>query len=164
MDTRDHSGATARMLAKQCGHMRIVGLIDAHSPALPRNVYRSPGTCRGGAARSPASPHPPLTFGSTVPWRLRRAGLIGDRPLGAERQPPGRSRPAASRPGCLTPAVLDFAWDAHYHTRYFNFIESDSSVFIAFRYGPVTEELSVSWLSKNSLVFFWFLPGFVSDV
>ncbi|XP_045848950.1 ankyrin repeat and SAM domain-containing protein 3 isoform X3 [Meles meles] len=42
VDTRDHSGATARMLAKQCGHMRIVGLIDAHSPALPRNVYRSP--------------------------------------------------------------------------------------------------------------------------
>ncbi|XP_047570205.1 ankyrin repeat and SAM domain-containing protein 3 isoform X4 [Lutra lutra] len=42
VDTRDHSGATARMLAKQCGHMKIVGLIDAHSPALPKNVYRSP--------------------------------------------------------------------------------------------------------------------------
>uniref|UniRef100_A0A8C7ADX4 Ankyrin repeat and sterile alpha motif domain containing 3 n=1 Tax=Neovison vison TaxID=452646 RepID=A0A8C7ADX4_NEOVI len=42
VDTRDHSGATARMLAKQYGHMKIVGLIDAHSPALPKNVYRSP--------------------------------------------------------------------------------------------------------------------------
>lgn len=45
MDTRDHSGATARMLAKQYGHMKIVGLIDAHSPSLPKNLYRSPGTC-----------------------------------------------------------------------------------------------------------------------
>ncbi|XP_045640216.1 ankyrin repeat and SAM domain-containing protein 3 isoform X3 [Ursus americanus] len=42
MDTRDHSGATARMLAKQYGHMKIVGLIDAHSPSLPKNLYRSP--------------------------------------------------------------------------------------------------------------------------
>ncbi|XP_043416582.1 ankyrin repeat and SAM domain-containing protein 3 isoform X2 [Prionailurus bengalensis] len=42
VDTRDHSGATARMLAKQYGHMKIVGLIDAHSPTLPKNLYRSP--------------------------------------------------------------------------------------------------------------------------
>ncbi|XP_025858821.1 ankyrin repeat and SAM domain-containing protein 3 isoform X3 [Vulpes vulpes] len=42
VDTRDHSGATARMLAKQYGHMKIVGLIDAHSPSLPKNLYRSP--------------------------------------------------------------------------------------------------------------------------
>ncbi|KAM7148622.1 ankyrin repeat and SAM domain-containing protein 3 isoform 2-T4 [Molossus nigricans] len=42
VDTRDHSGATARMLAKQYGHMKIVGLIDAHSLSLPKNHYRSP--------------------------------------------------------------------------------------------------------------------------
>ncbi|XP_039095223.1 ankyrin repeat and SAM domain-containing protein 3 isoform X2 [Hyaena hyaena] len=42
VDTRDHSGATARMLAKQYGHMKIVGLIDAHSPPLPKSLYRSP--------------------------------------------------------------------------------------------------------------------------
>ncbi|XP_004705900.1 ankyrin repeat and SAM domain-containing protein 3 isoform X2 [Echinops telfairi] len=42
VDTRDHSGATARMLAKQYGHMKIVGLIDAHTPALPASLYRSP--------------------------------------------------------------------------------------------------------------------------
>ncbi|XP_007453521.1 PREDICTED: ankyrin repeat and SAM domain-containing protein 3 [Lipotes vexillifer] len=42
VDTRDHSGATARMLAKQYGHMKIVGLIDAHSPSLPKSLYRSP--------------------------------------------------------------------------------------------------------------------------
>ncbi|XP_012921061.1 ankyrin repeat and SAM domain-containing protein 3 isoform X2 [Heterocephalus glaber] len=42
VDTRDHSGATARMLAKQYGHMKIVAMIDTHSPTLPRNLYRSP--------------------------------------------------------------------------------------------------------------------------
>ncbi|EPQ11888.1 Ankyrin repeat and SAM domain-containing protein 3 [Myotis brandtii] len=42
VDTRDHSGATARMLAKQYGHMKIVGLIDAHSLSLPKSLYRSP--------------------------------------------------------------------------------------------------------------------------
>ncbi|XP_023567242.1 ankyrin repeat and SAM domain-containing protein 3 isoform X2 [Octodon degus] len=42
VDTRDHSGATARMLAKQYGHMKIVALIDTHSPALPKSLYRSP--------------------------------------------------------------------------------------------------------------------------
>ncbi|KAG3259150.1 ankyrin repeat and sterile alpha motif domain containing 3, transcript variant X1 [Ictidomys tridecemlineatus] len=42
VDMRDHSGATARMLAKQYGHMKIVALIDSHSPALPKNLYRSP--------------------------------------------------------------------------------------------------------------------------
>ncbi|KAM6166035.1 ankyrin repeat and SAM domain-containing protein 3 isoform 2-T2 [Erethizon dorsatum] len=42
IDTRDHSGATARMLARQYGHMKIVALIDTHSPALSKNLYRSP--------------------------------------------------------------------------------------------------------------------------
>ncbi|KAM5131026.1 ankyrin repeat and SAM domain-containing protein 3 isoform 2-T2 [Callospermophilus lateralis] len=42
VDMRDHSGATARMLAKQYGHMKIVALMDSHSPALPKNLYRSP--------------------------------------------------------------------------------------------------------------------------
>ncbi|GAB5583109.1 ankyrin repeat and SAM domain-containing protein 3 isoform X1 [Prionailurus iriomotensis] len=52
VDTRDHSGATARMLAKQYGHMKIVGLIDAHSPTLPKNLYRSPGVMRSGKLES----------------------------------------------------------------------------------------------------------------
>ncbi|XP_062036528.1 ankyrin repeat and SAM domain-containing protein 3 isoform X2 [Lepus europaeus] len=42
LDTRDHSGATARMLARQYGHMKIVALMDTHSPALPKSLYRSP--------------------------------------------------------------------------------------------------------------------------
>ncbi|XP_006897478.1 PREDICTED: ankyrin repeat and SAM domain-containing protein 3 [Elephantulus edwardii] len=42
VDTQDHNGATARMLAKQYGHMKIVGLIDTHAPALPASLYRSP--------------------------------------------------------------------------------------------------------------------------
>ncbi|XP_023413170.2 ankyrin repeat and SAM domain-containing protein 3 isoform X3 [Loxodonta africana] len=43
VDTRDHNGATARMLAKQYGHMKIVGLIDTHATALPTSLFRSPG-------------------------------------------------------------------------------------------------------------------------
>uniref|UniRef100_G3TEI0 Ankyrin repeat and sterile alpha motif domain containing 3 n=1 Tax=Loxodonta africana TaxID=9785 RepID=G3TEI0_LOXAF len=42
VDTRDHNGATARMLAKQYGHMKIVGLIDTHATALPTSLFRSP--------------------------------------------------------------------------------------------------------------------------
>ncbi|XP_042139528.1 ankyrin repeat and SAM domain-containing protein 3 isoform X11 [Peromyscus maniculatus bairdii] len=42
VDIRDHSGATARMLARQYGHMKIVALMDTHSPALPKSLYRSP--------------------------------------------------------------------------------------------------------------------------
>ncbi|XP_078200693.1 ankyrin repeat and SAM domain-containing protein 3 isoform X8 [Callithrix jacchus] len=42
VDARDHSGATARMLAKQYGHRKIVALMDTHSPALPKSLYRSP--------------------------------------------------------------------------------------------------------------------------
>ncbi|XP_055098836.1 ankyrin repeat and SAM domain-containing protein 3 isoform X10 [Symphalangus syndactylus] len=42
LDVRDHSGATARMLAKQYGHMKIVALMDTHSPSLPKSLYRSP--------------------------------------------------------------------------------------------------------------------------
>nr|XP_045017369.1 ankyrin repeat and SAM domain-containing protein 3 isoform X2 [Jaculus jaculus] len=41
VDTRDHSGATAQMLARQYGHMKIVALMDTHSPALPKGLYRS---------------------------------------------------------------------------------------------------------------------------
>lgn len=41
VDTRDHSGATARMLAKQYGHMKIVALMETHSPVLPKSLYRS---------------------------------------------------------------------------------------------------------------------------
>ncbi|XP_062955161.1 ankyrin repeat and SAM domain-containing protein 3 isoform X2 [Cynocephalus volans] len=42
VDTRDHSGVTARMLARQYGHMKIVALMDTHSPSLPKSLYRSP--------------------------------------------------------------------------------------------------------------------------
>ncbi|KAL1778958.1 ankyrin repeat and SAM domain-containing protein 3 isoform X1 [Sigmodon hispidus] len=42
VDIRDHSGATARMLARQYGHMKIVALMDTHSPALPKSLYRNP--------------------------------------------------------------------------------------------------------------------------
>ncbi|XP_054990142.1 ankyrin repeat and SAM domain-containing protein 3 isoform X2 [Sorex araneus] len=42
VDTRDHSGATARMLARQYGHMKIVSLIDAHSPTLTKTLFWSP--------------------------------------------------------------------------------------------------------------------------
>uniref|UniRef100_A0A8C9AMS3 Ankyrin repeat and sterile alpha motif domain containing 3 n=1 Tax=Prolemur simus TaxID=1328070 RepID=A0A8C9AMS3_PROSS len=42
VDTRDHSGATARMLAKQYGHMKIVALMDTYSPSLPKSLYWSP--------------------------------------------------------------------------------------------------------------------------
>ncbi|KAL6060280.1 hypothetical protein STEG23_004169 [Scotinomys teguina] len=42
VDIRDHSGATAQMLARQYGHMKIVALMDTHSPALPKSLYRSP--------------------------------------------------------------------------------------------------------------------------
>ncbi|XP_053412086.1 ankyrin repeat and SAM domain-containing protein 3 isoform X3 [Nycticebus coucang] len=45
VDTKDHSGATARMLAKQYGHMKIVALMDTYSqssPSLPKSLYWSP--------------------------------------------------------------------------------------------------------------------------
>ncbi|KAM6155688.1 ankyrin repeat and SAM domain-containing protein 3 [Rhynchocyon petersi] len=42
VDIQDHSGATARMLAKQYGHMKIVGLIDTHAPVLHTGLYRNP--------------------------------------------------------------------------------------------------------------------------
>lgn len=81
VDARDHSGATARMLAKQYGHMKIVALMDTHSPSLPKSLYRSPGThtcqpCPAGVSgclqlqvtwqrkMSPSSPAP--TFSSEI--------------------------------------------------------------------------------------------------
>lgn len=45
VDMRNRNGATARMLAKQYGHMKIVSLIDAHSPSLSKSLFWSPGTC-----------------------------------------------------------------------------------------------------------------------
>ncbi|XP_012661247.1 ankyrin repeat and SAM domain-containing protein 3 isoform X1 [Otolemur garnettii] len=45
VDTRDHSGATARMLAKQYGHMKIVALMDTYSqssPSLPKSLCWTP--------------------------------------------------------------------------------------------------------------------------
>ncbi|XP_049624411.1 ankyrin repeat and SAM domain-containing protein 3 [Suncus etruscus] len=42
VDMRNRNGATARMLAKQYGHMKIVSLIDAHSPSLSKSLFWSP--------------------------------------------------------------------------------------------------------------------------
>lgn len=75
MDTRDHSGATARMLAKQYGHMKIVGLIDAHSPSLPKSLYRSPGTCVCSLASAGAASSPWAEVGGTA--QLRMGGQVG---------------------------------------------------------------------------------------
>ena len=77
MDTRDHSGATARMLAKQYGHMKIVGLIDTHSPSLPKSLYRSPGSgvCSPASAGTPSSPW--AKEGGTA--QLRIGGRAGRR-------------------------------------------------------------------------------------
>uniref|UniRef100_A0A8C3VXH0 Ankyrin repeat and sterile alpha motif domain containing 3 n=1 Tax=Catagonus wagneri TaxID=51154 RepID=A0A8C3VXH0_9CETA len=58
VDTRDHSGATARMLAKQYGHMKIVGLLDAHSPSLPKSLYRSPEKYEDLSSSDESSPVP----------------------------------------------------------------------------------------------------------
>ncbi|XP_043312578.1 ankyrin repeat and SAM domain-containing protein 3 isoform X4 [Cervus canadensis] len=60
VDTRDHSGATARMLARQYGHMKIVGLIDAHSPSLPKSLYRGPEQVppRGYVSFNSSDEHP----------------------------------------------------------------------------------------------------------
>lgn len=88
MDTRDHSGATARMLAKQYGHMKIVGLIDAHSPTLPKNLYRSPGICfcalcwssagREGRGRKIPPPPAPGPSSHLSSRDLALAALTGD--------------------------------------------------------------------------------------
>lgn len=77
MDTRDHSGATARMLARQYGHMKIVGLIDAHSPSLPKSLYRGPGSgvCSPASAGAPSSPW--AEEGGAA--QLRLGGQVGGR-------------------------------------------------------------------------------------
>ncbi|XP_076998023.1 ankyrin repeat and SAM domain-containing protein 3 isoform X3 [Tamandua tetradactyla] len=59
VDTRDHHGATARMLAKQYGHMKIVGLIDTHSPSLPKTLYRSPEKYEDLSSSDESCPVPP---------------------------------------------------------------------------------------------------------
>ncbi|XP_070940152.1 ankyrin repeat and SAM domain-containing protein 3 isoform X2 [Macaca nemestrina] len=66
VDARDHSGATARMLAKQYGHMKIVALMDTHSPSLPKSLYRSP---------EQAPPRGYVTFSSSGENALEEEGL-----------------------------------------------------------------------------------------
>ncbi|XP_011885767.1 PREDICTED: ankyrin repeat and SAM domain-containing protein 3 isoform X4 [Cercocebus atys] len=66
VDARDHSGATARMLAKQYGHMKIVALMDTHSPSLPKSLYRSP---------EQAPPRGYVTFSSSGENPLEEEGL-----------------------------------------------------------------------------------------
>lgn len=59
VDARDHTGATARMLARQHGHTKIVGLLDAHAPALPRSLYWSPDRYEDLSSSDEACPVPP---------------------------------------------------------------------------------------------------------
>ncbi|XP_063573616.1 ankyrin repeat and SAM domain-containing protein 3 isoform X5 [Pongo abelii] len=66
LDATDHRGATARMLAKQYGHMKIVALMDTHSPSLPKSLYRSP---------EQAPPRGYVTFNSSGENPLEEEGL-----------------------------------------------------------------------------------------
>lgn len=93
VDSRDHSGATAQMLARQCGHMKIVGLIDAHSPSLPRSLYRSPGT------RVPASPGDPVCSAGDSGVQPR----LGLRPARRRPAPCGGGRGALGEVGGRPP-------------------------------------------------------------
>ncbi|XP_054851647.1 ankyrin repeat and SAM domain-containing protein 3 isoform X2 [Eublepharis macularius] len=43
VDVRDNTGATARTLAMQYGHTKIVGLIDLHMAPVPKVLCRGPG-------------------------------------------------------------------------------------------------------------------------
>ncbi|KAB1251916.1 Ankyrin repeat and SAM domain-containing protein 3 [Camelus dromedarius] len=111
VDTRDHSGATARMLARQYGHMKIVGLIDAHSPSLPQSVYRSPEKFEDLSSSDESCPvpqrqRPCRKKGLSIhegPRALARITAIG---LGGRTQQPRYGeRPTA--PGGLDTGVRD---------------------------------------------------------
>ncbi|XP_016022086.2 ankyrin repeat and SAM domain-containing protein 3 isoform X3 [Rousettus aegyptiacus] len=94
VDTEDHSGATARMLAKQYGHMKIVGLIDAHSPSLPKSLYRNPEKYEDLSSSDESCPvpqrqRPCRKKGLSIhegPRALARITAIG---LGGKTQQPG---------------------------------------------------------------------------
>lgn len=94
VDTKDHSGATARMLAKQYGHMKIVGLIDAHSPSLPKSLYRNPEKYEDLSSSDESCPvpqrqRPCRKKGLSIhegPRALARITAIG---LGGKTQQPG---------------------------------------------------------------------------
>ncbi|KAK2507383.1 hypothetical protein MC885_008922 [Smutsia gigantea] len=101
VDTRDHSGATAQMLAKQCGHMKIVGLIDAHSPSLPRSLYRSPEKYEELSSSDESYPVPQrqrpcrkkglsIHEGPRALARITALGLRGRRPQPHREQVPPR--------------------------------------------------------------------------
>ncbi|XP_048188181.1 ankyrin repeat and SAM domain-containing protein 3 isoform X2 [Perognathus longimembris pacificus] len=84
VDTRDHSGATARMLARQYGHMKIVALIDTHSPARPQSLYRSPEKFEDLSSSDESCPvpqrHRPCRKGLSIhegPRALARITAIG---------------------------------------------------------------------------------------
>ncbi|XP_012866865.1 PREDICTED: ankyrin repeat and SAM domain-containing protein 3 isoform X1 [Dipodomys ordii] len=84
VDTRDHSGATARMLARQYGHMKIVALIDTHSPARPKSLYRSPEKFEDLSSSDESYPvpqrHRPCRKGLSIhegPRALARITAIG---------------------------------------------------------------------------------------
>ncbi|KAI5932472.1 Ankyrin repeat and SAM domain-containing protein 3 [Manis javanica] len=101
VDSRDHSGATAQMLARQCGHMKIVGLIDAHSPSLPRSLYRSPEKYEELSSSDESCPGPQrqrpcrkkglsIHEGPRALARITALGLRGRRPQPRCEQAPPR--------------------------------------------------------------------------
>nr|XP_020031637.1 ankyrin repeat and SAM domain-containing protein 3 isoform X4 [Castor canadensis] len=99
VDMRDHSGATARMLAKQYGHMKIVALMDTHSPALPKTPYRSPAekyedlSSSDESCPGPQRHRPCRKRGLSIhegPRALARITAIG---LGGKTPPPGYEEP-----------------------------------------------------------------------
>ncbi|XP_037671349.1 ankyrin repeat and SAM domain-containing protein 3 isoform X6 [Choloepus didactylus] len=101
VDARDHNGATARMLAKQCGHTKIVGLIDTHSPALPKSLYRSPEKYEDLSSSDESCPLPPrqrpcrkkglsIHEGPRALARITAIGLGGRTPQPCHGQEPPR--------------------------------------------------------------------------
>ncbi|KAI2576957.1 ankyrin repeat and sterile alpha motif domain containing 3 [Homo sapiens] len=125
VDARDHSGATARMLAKQYGHMKIVALMDTYSPSLPKSLYRSPEKYEDLSSSDESCPAPQrqrpcrkkgvsIHEGPRALARITGIGLGGRAPrprYGSSpwlchlqqqwREPPGRRGPLL--PGCHLP-------------------------------------------------------------
>ncbi|XP_034361441.1 ankyrin repeat and SAM domain-containing protein 3 isoform X1 [Arvicanthis niloticus] len=99
VDTRDHSGATAPMLARQYGHMKIVALMEAHSPLLPKSLYRSPEKYEDLSSSDESWPVPQrqrpcrkkglsIHEGPRALARITAIGLGGKTPTSYEQLPP----------------------------------------------------------------------------
>ncbi|XP_028644212.1 ankyrin repeat and SAM domain-containing protein 3 isoform X4 [Grammomys surdaster] len=99
VDTRDHSGATARMLARQYGHMKIEALMETHSPLLPKSLYRSPEKYEDLSSSDESWPVPQrqrpcrkkglsIHEGPRALARITAIGLGGETPTSYEQVPP----------------------------------------------------------------------------